>query len=210
MISVLVPTRKRPDLLKRSIQSLLDTATGPIEVLVAVDNDDPSYVGLNFPSGNVIGKTFYERPGYQALHEYYNELATIAKGDWLMLWNDDALMHTRGWNHVIESQAPGPCVLNLFPGQLNIFPVMSRALYDILGHFALNNHNDTYLEYVSRGAGIERVVEGVKISHIRDTLNDEIRHETKAANDITSAKFYGDDVQALIQEDIKKIKAALS
>jgi hypothetical protein len=43
--------------------------------------------------------------GYDSLHEYYNELASKATGDWLMLWNDDAVMETEGWDEKIGNAA---------------------------------------------------------------------------------------------------------
>ena len=46
MISVLLPSRGHPDLLKRSVASLLDHASAVemVEVLVAADEDDPETV----------------------------------------------------------------------------------------------------------------------------------------------------------------------
>src|SRR5690554_2132770 len=42
MISVLAPTRGRPDALQAMADSVYATATGPVEVLAYVDDDDPS------------------------------------------------------------------------------------------------------------------------------------------------------------------------
>ena len=92
MISVLVPSRQRPDLLARSIESLGD---GDIEALVRVDEDDPrleDYLAL--PDVEVVVGPHH---GYAALQHYYNELAHRARGDWLFLWNDDCLMQGDDW-----------------------------------------------------------------------------------------------------------------
>jgi hypothetical protein len=153
MISVLVPSRERPDLLARSIDSL---GEGELEVLVRVDEDDPrldSYA--QFP-GLVVGA----HHGYERLHHYYNELAERARGDWLFLWNDDCIMETRNWIEVVRSYDGKMAVLNPNTNHdnweidMNVFPILPRKMFELMGHFSLSNHNDSWVEFVARDAGI--------------------------------------------------------
>jgi hypothetical protein len=43
--------------------------------------------------------------GYSKLNHYYTTMALQAKGQWLMIWNDDAVMLTNGWDqHLADNQ----------------------------------------------------------------------------------------------------------
>ena len=107
-ISIMLPTRKRVALLKRSLESILSTVSDitNIEILFAVDDDDVetleyinNIVIPEFNARNIIAKIFImQRMGYNKLHHYYNYLAYNSMGKWLLLWNDDAIMCDNGWD----------------------------------------------------------------------------------------------------------------
>jgi hypothetical protein len=40
----------------------------------------------------------FDRQGYHRLHIYNNKLAEHTDARWLMIWNDDAVMETQGWD----------------------------------------------------------------------------------------------------------------
>src|SRR5690606_8725158 len=98
-IFVLLPSRGRPGPLVESVASLRELADDParIEVLVAVDPDDPDTAQAARDCEAEAWRA-PERFGYARLHEYVNALAHQAGGDWMLLWNDDARMRTRGWD----------------------------------------------------------------------------------------------------------------
>src|SRR4051812_35793729 len=96
MVSFVVPSRERPELLRQSIASL---GEGDFEVIVRIDDDDPLLGGYLDLDQVIVGP----RHGYGALQNYYDELAAQARGDWLFLWNDDALMRTPDWLDVVGS-----------------------------------------------------------------------------------------------------------
>lgn len=113
-VSVLLPSRRRPVLLGGSVTSLATTAAHPerVEVLVAADPDDPGTQGFALPAplaGYVL--TAPRRWGRGWVHEYYNWLAAQATGDWLLIFNDDAVMETPGWDSIISEQEPGVVVV---------------------------------------------------------------------------------------------------
>src|SRR5262247_192752 len=103
MISILLPSRGRPQSLCSTINGLRDLADDParIEVLVAADPDDQETVDAAraVDADSVI--VTQERYGYHRLHEYVNRLAAQAHGTWLLLWNDDAVMLTESWDTVV-------------------------------------------------------------------------------------------------------------
>ncbi|GGV45758.1 glycosyltransferase family 2 protein [Streptomyces spectabilis] len=185
MISVLLPSRGRPQSLSDSIDSLLDHADRPgcIEILTGADPDDPDTYEINLP-WQAIPWTAPERYGYSRLHEYVNQLAAKASGDWLMLWNDDARMLNDGWDTAVHKQPPS--VLWPYSNDIptcNTFPIWPRAWTDHLGHVSLSPHCDSWIQYLGQTLGLHQRVD-VHILHDRDDLtgghNDQTRAESLA------------------------------
>jgi hypothetical protein len=171
VITLLCPTRGRPELLAKSVTSVYSAAAHPeaVEFLVALDPDDTaSYSAL--PAG-VKAHVTAERWGYRHLHAYYNALAERATGTWLMLWNDDAFMQTEGWDEIVRSQQPGvvwgiSCDPNAMPGNPSEFPAFPKAWAEHLGHVCLSTHVDMWVNELGRLTGTGRHTE-IRISHPR-------------------------------------------
>lgn len=167
-ISVLFPSRGRPESLIAAVNSLRHNASSPaaVEILVAADPDDPATV-----EAAKVAKAWWwtapERYGYARLHEYYNRLAAEAHGDWLLLWNDDATMLTQGWDQVIAAQDPAILWLgaNHAPGAC-MFPAWPKAWTDATGHVSLSPHNDTWLQWLGQSLGLIRKIP-VEMRHDR-------------------------------------------
>ncbi len=162
MISVLLPSRGRPEKLRKSIGSLLDGAhaRSEVEILVATDPDDETMALASLldlpPQVHVYQAP--ERFGYARLHEYVNYLAGVARGDWLMLWNDDAYMGTSGWDGVISDCKLSQCLFMdaVYPCQGergNIFPVWPRAWTRETGYVSLSPNIDVWISEVAIRAG---------------------------------------------------------
>lgn len=117
MISILCPSRGRPELAKRMIETALSTASAPIEILLYLNDDDPElerYKNLISPEHYQIGPD--RSPGYS-----WNRLAEQCKGDILFLMGDDATFETQGWDQKVErafEQFPDKiaCVYPYVPG----------------------------------------------------------------------------------------------
>jgi hypothetical protein len=152
LISVLLPTRNRPEMLAQSIDSMLYYADYPecIEFLLAVDPD--AVTGL--PAG-ALGEVWVapQRYGSARMHEYYNHLATLATGKWLMIWNDDALMQTAHWDGIVrqhENVCLWPDHMGTGPAHCNMFPLWPRAWTAALGHIANGSPRvDTWIQEVA-------------------------------------------------------------
>lgn len=166
MISVLLPSRGRPAALRRTVCLLLGLADDPdgVEVLVGADADDPETIAV----ARDLGLTAWvaeTRLGYDQLHRYVNQLAMMASGTWLMLWNDDALMTTASWDTVVRRQAPGV----LWPKhndqlECNIFPVWPRSWTDAIGHVSLSPQCDSWMQEIGAAVGRQWVID-VSVSH---------------------------------------------
>jgi hypothetical protein len=160
VISVLLPSRGRPDSLLMAIGSLLAQADDRdgIEVLVALDADDEATFGLIANGYWPSPAKFWiapERYGYGRLHEYFNALAQQATGKWLMSFNDDARMLTQGWDTVVEAQ--GPAVLwataNHVP-HCCVFPVWPRAWSVATGRVAGCWSVDSWIQDIGERLGL--------------------------------------------------------
>ena len=182
-ISLLCPSRGRVPLLAKSVESLLALAAQPdgVEILVAADPGDTETQQVVLPQTRVW--TAPERYGYACLHEYYNALAAMASGEWLMLWNDDAYMQTQGWDQIITSQEPGvvwgiPCNPYSKPGDPSEFPALPAAWVRHVGHLCLAMQIDTWVNEIALKTGTVRLTD-ISILHER-TLDQTWAEQTHA------------------------------
>lgn len=181
-ISILLPTRKRQEGLKQAVDTMFDLATHPdrLELLLRHDDDDSTDLSEyhDRPNTVVLGG---ERWGYVGMHLYYDQLASIATGDWLFIWNDDTQMHTKGWDERIREHDGKLCVQfpkrdELAAGSCDTtFPVIPKTLFEIMGRTSLNAHVDSWLDYVSKGADIDIFRHDIVFHH--DRPNDETARE---------------------------------
>jgi len=215
-VSILLPTRKRFDSLKRSLDSLVSTCHfACLEPLLGVDDDDEQTLDRlkeeRIPNAVVL---VGPRMGYINLHLYVNALAQRATGDWLLLWNDDALMETEGWDEILAEYLGQLVVLNPETNHLGhprsncIFPIVPKKMVEILGHFSLSNHNDTYVENIANALGIRRDIP-VTINHDRADLTGNNNDEVYAEREFTTHTFYGPENMANIQRDIQTLAMVL-
>lgn len=203
-VSWLCPSRNRPELLARSLVSL---GTGDYELLVAIDKDEPQadeYLDIS-KDGRV---RLYETPryGYGQLHEYYNLLASKAHGDWIGLWNDDATMETANWLDIIaQYDHTKPVALNIWSdGMDNLFPLISRKWYEIVGHFSRNTHADSWVQQMGERLGNQIHVPGIQIIHQGENLHDQTHQEVRQVVRETSAKYRAMERERI--EDANKIE----
>jgi hypothetical protein len=154
MISVLCPSRGNPGLLARSVESLRSTAD-QVEILIAADDDDPGTVSTAQQVADQA--VVFPRFGYDGLHRYYQELALLAQGGWLLVWNDDFTMLTKGWDTVIEALPAGVLVADLHSphSPLCVAPAVRRRAMDAIGTFSSDNpHVDTFWQDTAIALGV--------------------------------------------------------
>lgn len=194
-ISILLPTRGRTELLKKSLSSLLSVAKDPksIELLVGFDDDDKqssSWFRSNVaPELNDLGVSVvvveFKRLGYEKLNEYLNILAGLAEGRWLFFWNDDAVMETEHWDSHITAHNDRFVVQRMKTHNEHpyaIFPVVPRDWYYLLGHLSEHQLNDAAISQTAYILGIMQTIE-VYVTHDRADLTgnnaDETYHQRK-------------------------------
>lgn len=133
-VSLLCPTRKRPAELERMIRSAVKTAIGSIEILVYVDDDDPTRHLDIAPAIKFVGPS-------NGVGRAWNHLAMRATGARLMMANDDLVFETIGWDHELLSREPADRIYVAWfnDGSMKpercAFPIVSRRWYEALGYF---------------------------------------------------------------------------
>ena len=225
-ISILLPTRKRTEAVIKSVGSLLSSAKDPsqLEILIAYDDDDEEskefFSTTWHPFVEQCGastKVFEsERYGYLRLYKYVNMLGEQASGDWIMFWNDDALMLTDNWDEEIYKHngffglLRMPCVTMNHPFAL--FPIIPRSWIDFFGRISPVNHSDWWIYNVTAPVG--RLLNiPVQVYHDRADVtggnNDQtFKEQSYAADgkDPTNPEDYAHpDRQVELQQWIKKL-----
>lgn len=171
LVSVLLPTRGRPEGLAHSLDSLFSLSHEPaqIEVLLKIDDDDgPTHELVRRLRGALPGQCrVFSGPrgnGYADMHLWLNQLAAEARGDWLMIWNDDARMATHSWDLFLKLAQfgklwhgnPGVCLFYLQtegrPYATEFFLVRREAL-GVLGYLANGPHADSWVYHVFWSVG---------------------------------------------------------
>lgn len=157
-IAILLPTRGRTGALSRSVMSLINRAVNPdkVQLLLAFDDDDAEGIA-HFQSELepwLISKKvnydaqIFEPMGYARLNEYVNALAVASDADWLMFWNDDAMMDTAGWDKQITNQTGQFKCLSVHTHNdhpYSIFPIVPREWLDLLGYLSPHQISDAWL-----------------------------------------------------------------
>jgi hypothetical protein len=215
-IAVLLPTRGRTVALSRSVESLVNLAkdTDSIQIMLGFDNDDP--VGIDhFKS--VLQPWLDERNlhytamtfapmGYIRLNEYVNTLAEKSSADWLVFWNDDAVMETQDWDVEIMKWEGQFKLLafqthNLHP--YSIFPIVPRKWLDLLGYLSPHQISDAWLSQQAYMLDIlERIP--VEVLHDRHDLTGNNKDETFLNRPMLEGNpMDPDDFHSLHQSDIR-------
>ena len=162
-ISILLPTRGRQEVLKTSVETLIDKFKNikNVELLLGMDEDDSKTIDY---VKNTLGPICQEakletkanifKPlGYKNLHQYVNTLAGNAVGNWLFFWNDDCLMVTEDWDEVIISYTGQFKLLapkdNHEGHPYAILPIVPNDWFILMGHLSQNPQNDAWLSHIA-------------------------------------------------------------
>jgi len=140
MISLLLPTRKRPKQLTRMMDSVENTAKNKVEIVCYIDDDDSSYpeeVKRRIDK-IVIG------PRIRAITAAWNECFDACTGSVVCQANDDMVFTTKGWDIIIEkafAEVPDKIMLchgsDVFGHGSNFGPhsFVHRKWVECLGYF---------------------------------------------------------------------------
>jgi len=179
-ISVLLPTRGRTDMLKRSLMTLAELADdiSRVEMLLAFDHDDQASIDFFnhsvAPELDQAGAAYalygFDRLGYIRLNEYLNSLAGHSQGRWLFFWGDDAIMESRGWDtriaEVTDFRVLRIPTHNLHP--YAIWPIVPRKWYEMFGYISAHQLTDSW---VSQIGYILDIVQDIDVTATHDRFD---------------------------------------
>ena len=161
-ISVLIPSRGRPDKLSRCLKSL--GVHDNVEILVGTDDDDTSDY---LPAVNGYGR-IYTAPRSETLGICINKLAAKATGTLLFCLGDDYVINAPDWpDRIVCAAAKMPNGIGiLYPRdpymtRFATLPIISRRTYESLGYYMAPYFPfwfiDTWLDEIAEflGAKIE-------------------------------------------------------
>ena len=162
-ISILLPSRERPELLFKSLQSLIEKSDDPkdVEYVIAIDEDDKQTIDYAqetilpwFEQEDIdITVLITPRYGYGQLNEYVNLCAVHSKGAWLIFWNDDAVMISQGWDTEVKSHT-GQFKVLAFKDNHNdhpyaIFPIIPRDWVMLFETVSPQQQSDAWISQVA-------------------------------------------------------------
>ena len=150
-ISILCPTRGRPDNVNRLLGSIHDTATIMPEVVFYVDDDDASFPGA-------VGSSDVKvvRGPRILMSEMWNKCLEASTGEILMMGGDDLIFRTKGWDdQVRRAFATFPDRLVFVHGddghwheKFGTHGFLHRNWIDVIGYFCppyfTSDYNDTW------------------------------------------------------------------
>lgn len=157
-------------MMARFVNSVVETAKDPtrIEHLIWVDNSDPllgEYMRLlsNIPMVRLfVGDKSQSKDVVGAI---WNELASQANGQLLMMGNDDLMCTSQNWDVSLDNTVrryADKLYVAWFNDGINgqkhcAFPIVSRKWYETLGYFVPEDFmffcHDTYLFHLARDLG---------------------------------------------------------
>ena len=105
LISVLIPSRGRPDWFNRMYTTLNNTATHPrqIEVVAWIDEDDPTKLDYPVSKHGHVQIRYLTGPR-SLLSDNWNSCAYHANGNIFMHCGDDITFDTPGWDQMVRQE----------------------------------------------------------------------------------------------------------
>jgi hypothetical protein len=101
MISLLLPSRERPNYLNEIIENILNTVEDAETIEILLKQDEDSLHKLDIENLSFL-RCFTDKKSDSLNRDYYNFLAKESKGEILWSIGDDVRFHTKGWNKIIE------------------------------------------------------------------------------------------------------------
>lgn len=216
-ISLLLPTRGRPELVKRFLRSVVEQSTHPalIEVILCVDDDDVESHGIIFDElalKLVIGPR-------QTMGAYNAECLRNASGEITIAVNDDIVVRSKGWDEKVrelDARYPDGIYLgygnDLFKGpKLCTFPILSRKTCSVLaepypaiykGAFIDVHLMDIFRRLEKRGYARIAYAPDIVFEHVHYRNNADLLDET-----YTDRSRFGDDLTFIALAGARRLEA---
>jgi len=229
IISVLVPTRKRPQNIVELCKSAVETASDliGIEFIFYVDRDDTDTIDFfkNNANTNTLNVAANVKIGDRVkLGQTYNEAYKLAKGDIIMYCADDVRFRTKNWNYLVwqEHRRYKKGIALVFgydgiqpKGSLATHGFLSRAGIDALGYVHPGdigyNYSDNWLTEIYKQIG-RLVYYPIYFEHCHWGVGKAVYDETYRLGSDAPHKESQDiwHDKARLMQEIEKIKKAIN
>ena len=198
-ISILTPTRNRPNNCDRFIKSLYETTqyTGTLELLFYVDSDDPAkdiYKEIEERWQNNFWRVEFVIGEPMSVSKSWNIIAKKSLGDIMIMGNDDLVYKTVRWDSKLMAkliELDNPYYLTWFNDGINgnrhcAFPVISREWYETLGYFSPGvfnfGYNDTWVYDIAKRVGKLNYMDEILVEHLHFSVGKSNMDDTYARN----------------------------
>ena len=237
IISLLCPTRGRPDRVCVMLESIIKTTEKleNVEILFYIDEDDDKKNDYISSINNLLNR--YDNP-FKRVLPYIGETMSISKswniiaekciGDILVMANDDEVWITKDWDRRLNEEADKfsdeiYCIY-FDDGTIHdkgcSFPMISRKWFETLGYFTPGIFNflanDTWIEYIARYIDRLHYVSDVLVEHRHYLYNKSEIDETYKRNKEEylgkmedSTYFHSKECQNKIKEEAKKLMSKM-
>jgi len=179
MISLLCPTRGRPDRAMQFFNSVLNTQHFENEIIFGLQNDDPLL--KEYPK-EIHDRAVYFEPSTTVY--YWNQMATIAKGNLITLIADDVIMRTKDWDvkfdDVRKTYKDGMYLITTQDGRgtgtapdhlPTPHPTITRQWFETLGYFTFpglfHYYADTWNAKIARALNRQVNMYDVTWEHLK-------------------------------------------
>ncbi len=224
VISILTPTRQRPNRLSEFIMSVYQHTEekNRVEMLMYVDRDDPTkdqymdfFVHCQTEFKDFLRIHFvFDEP--KSVSKSWNDLYERSVGDIIIMGNDDLLYRTPSWDRMVELES------NKFEDEIYCmwmddrinrenhcaFPIVSRKWCETLGYFTPGvfhfGYNDTWVFDIAQKINRCRFLGGVVAEHMHFASQKAPYDETYARNRTQSYDFYELDRQIFDSEAMRE------
>lgn len=212
MISILLPTHKRPEWLRRMMNSATVTAHGEIEFVIYVDDDDDSY---SREDDYLQDATIIRGPKIP-ISDMWNMCQEQATGPIYMQAADDILFTTDGWDVKVKQAFPEDGIAMVFANDGHpsrgdnhgTHPFVHKNWVDAVGYFLppgyVADWSDQWLNDVARDIGRHIYLPDVWIEHLHPALGKAIYDKTYLEADVKRAKERPDELYFSKEEQEKR------
>jgi len=210
VISILTPTRQRPQRLEQFIKSVYQCSAEKdrVEMLMYVDADDPAKeLYLDFfehcqTEFHDFLRIHFIFGAPKSVSQSWNELYIRSVGDIIIMGNDDLIYRTSRWDGIVDSTTKvyeDDIYCMWMDDRINkeshcAFPIVSRKWCETLGYFTPGvfhfGYNDTWVFDIAKRVGRCRFLGGVVGEHMHFTQGKAIKDETYMRNREVGRNYY--------------------
>jgi glycosyltransferase involved in cell wall biosynthesis len=217
LISLLLPTRGRPLLARRFLQSVAEQSAYPddVEIILYADEDDTASHGIDYP-GLKIHRIIGPR---RSMGTYNSACLAASKGEIIALVNDDMVIRTHGWDEKLrqlDSSIADRIYLaygnDLFKkDNLCTFPILSRHVCDVLQEPFHKAYRGAFIDYHLMDIFKRLLHDGhARIFYLADVVFEHLHYRTgKAEKDATytARGRFDDDMIFLALAPVRRMSA---